>query len=292
MDKNNSKYIAFMTLSMAGFAIEDAIIKELSYSMPISQVLISIGIVGLLVFYVLALINNVSLLSSKIKTITFIFRMFCELISSICFVITIVFVSLSVSSAVLQITPILVAIGGAIFFKQSVLLYQWLFIFVGFLGVLLVIQPSAEGFSLISLLAIVGSFFLAFRDLVTRSISNSIPVITIAFWGFFSLTIGGIICIPFFDSLQPYSSGDLFLVILSALFGPLAYLSLVAATRGGDVALVSPYRYSRLPFALVLGFFLFNENPDKWMLLGCFLIVISGVFVLFLSRGKKAYSSD
>ena len=160
MDKNNSKYIAFMTLSMAGFAIEDAIIKELSYSMPISQVLISIGIIGLLVFYVLALINNVSLLSSKIKTITFIFRMFCELISSICFVITIVFVSLSVSSAVLQITPILVAIGGAIFFKQSVLLYQWLFIFVGFLGVLLVIQPSAEGFSLISLLAIVGSFFL------------------------------------------------------------------------------------------------------------------------------------
>ena len=77
-------------------------------------------------------------------------------------------------------------------------------------------------------------------------------------------------------------------MILSALFGPLAYLSLVAATRGGDVALVSPYRYSRLPFALVLGFFLFNENPDKWMLLGCFLIVISGVFVLFLSRGKKA----
>ena len=72
MDKNNSKYIAFMTLSMAGFAIEDAIIKELSYSMPISQVLISIGIIGLLVFYVLALINNVSLLSSKIKTITFI----------------------------------------------------------------------------------------------------------------------------------------------------------------------------------------------------------------------------
>ena len=288
MDKDNAKYIGFMILSMAGFAIEDAIIKELSNLMPISQVLISIGTVGLLVFLVLAFVNNVSLFSSHIKTLAFAYRMLCELISSICFVITIVFVSLSVSSAVLQVTPILVAIGGSIFFKQNVLLYQWIFIFVGLLGVLLVIQPTSESFSLLSLLALVGSFFLAFRDLVTRSISNSIPVITIAFWGFFSLTVGGFICIPFFGSLHPYSFDSLSLVILSALFGPLAYLSLVAATRGGDVAMISPYRYTRLPFALVIGFFLFDENPNKWMLLGCFLIVFSGIFVLFFSSSKRS----
>ena len=276
-----------MISAMAGFAVEDAIIKKLSNSMPISQVLISIGTIGLLVFLILAFINNVSLFSPHIKTFTFIFRMFSELVSSICFVITIVFVSLSVSSAILQITPILVAIGGSIFFKQNVPLYQWIFIFVGLSGVLLVIQPSADGFTLLSLLAVIGSFFLAFRDLVTRSISNSIPVITIAFWGFFSLTIGGFICVPFFDQLQPYSSESLILIILSSLFGPLAYLFLVAATRGGDVAVISPYRYTRLPFALALGFFLFDEYPDRWMILGCFLIVFSGVFIMYLSGGKK-----
>lgn len=276
-----------MISAMAGFAVEDAIIKKLSNSMPISQVLISIGTIGLLVFLMLAFINNVSLFSPHIRTFTFIFRMFSELVSSICFVITIVFVSLSVSSAILQITPILVAIGGSIFFKQNVPLYHWIFIFVGLSGVLLVIQPSADGFTLLSLLAVIGSFFLAFRDLVTRSISNSIPVITIAFWGFFSLTIGGFICVPFFDQLQPYSSESLILIILSALFGPLAYLSLVAATRGGDVAVISPYRYTRLPFALALGFFLFDEYPDRWMILGCFLIVFSGVFIMYLSGRKK-----
>ena len=276
-----------MISAMAGFAVEDAIIKKLSNSMPISQVLISIGTIGLLVFLILAFINNVSLFSPHIRTFTFIFRMFSELVSSICFVITIVFVSLSVSSAILQITPILVAIGGSIFFKQNVPLYQWIFIFVGLSGVLLVIQPTADGFTLLSLLAVIGSFFLAFRDLVTRSISNSIPVITIAFWGFFSLTIGGFICVPFFGQLQPYSSESLILIILSALFGPLAYLSLVAATRGGDVAVISPYRYTRLPFALALGFFLFDEYPDRWMILGCFLIVFSGVFIMYLSGRKK-----
>ena len=84
-----------------------------------------------------------------------------------------------------------------------------------------------------------------------------------------------------------HSSDSLILVFLSALFGPLAYLSLVAATRGGDVAVVSPYRYTRLPFALTLGYFVFNENPNKWMILGCFLIVISGVLIIFLSSNKK-----
>ena len=119
MEKDNIRCIFFMMLAMAGFAVEDAIIKELSNSMPISQVLISIGTIGLLVFIILAFINNISLMSPQIRTFTFIFRMFCELVSSVCFVITIVFVSLSVSSAILQITPILVAIGGSIFFKQK-----------------------------------------------------------------------------------------------------------------------------------------------------------------------------
>ena len=115
--------------------------------------------------------------------------MLCELISSVLFVVTIVFVSLSVSSAILQFTPIIVSIGGSLFLKQNVLPYQWVLIFIGFLGVLLVIQPGTEGFTSITLFAVIGAFFLAFRDLATRSISKSIPAITIAFWGFLLLRL-------------------------------------------------------------------------------------------------------
>ena len=74
---------------------------------------------------------------------------------------------------------------------------------------------------------------------------------------------------------------------MSAFFGPFAYLSLVHATRGGDVAIISSYRYSRLPFALFLGGLLFDEKPNSLMLIGSLLIVISGVLTLILSTRKK-----
>ena len=273
-----------MIFSMAGFAIEDAIIKKLSDTLPLSQVLISIGFAGLLVFFILSLITKTSLISSQILRFSFFFRMLCELVSSILFVFTIVFVSLSVSSAILQITPIFVVLGGIFFFKQKVFFHHWLLIFLGFFGVLMIVQPGMKTFNPLALMAIIGALFLAFRDLATRSMSNSIPAITIAFWGFFSLTIGGFFCLPIFEPLQPFTLSHSFLIILSSFFGPLAYLTLVFATRVGDVAVISPYRYIRLPFALILGFFFFDEKPNLLMLTGCFLIVISGVLILVFSK--------
>ena len=287
MKKDNIKYIGFMIFSMAGFAVEDAIIKKLSSSMPISQVLISIGFVGLVVFFLFARLRKTSLFSRQIKKILFLFRMFCELISSILFVMTIVFVSLSVSSAILQVTPLIVAIGASVFFKQNILIHQWVLIFIGLFGVLLVIQPGTQFFSPISLLALVGSFFLALRDLATRSIAKSIPAITVGFWGFFSLTVGGFLCIPLFGQFEAITMNNFIFLGLSAFFGPIAYLSLILATRGGDVAVTSPYRYTRLPFALLLGVFLFDEKPNEWMLLGCFFIITTGILILLFSGRKN-----
>jgi drug/metabolite transporter (DMT)-like permease len=74
---------------------------------------------------------------------------------------------------------------------------------------------------------------------------------------------------------------------MSAFFGPVAYLSLIFATRSGDVAIVAPYRYSRLPFALLLGALLFDERPNTIMLVGCFLIVASGILILILSSRRS-----
>ncbi len=287
MNKDNLKCICFMIVAMAGFAVEDAIIKKLSDSMPISQVLFSIGILGLVVFFALARITKIPIFSNRIATLSFGFRMLCELISSILFVVTIVFVSLSISSAILQTTPLMVALGGSLFLKQNVAIYQWILIFIGFLGVLLVIQPGSEEYNSLSILALIGAFFLASRDLVTRSISESIPAITVAFWGFFSLMIGGLLCIPFFNSFQTFSVDNLYLLLVSAFFGPFAYLFLVFATRLGEVAVITPYRYTRLPFGLFLGFFLFDEKVSPTMLVGCILIVASGAFLLFLSNKKN-----
>ena len=286
--RDNSLCIIAMIISMAFFSIEDAIIKILAQSMPISQVLISIGIVGTLALFCIAKVLRSPLKIFKKNKVTLFLRMICELISSICFVITIVYVSLSISSAILQATPILVALGGILFLNQKVKLYQWVFIAIGFLGVFFILRPDSNEFNSLSLIAILGVFFLALRDVITHKISDTIPAVSISFWGFFSLTVGGIFCIPFFGSFIPFNYQNSALILFSAFIGPSAYLALVFATRSGDVATISPFRYTRLPFALTISFFLFDERLDSSMLIGCFFVVFSG-FCILLFNTKKAY---
>ena len=283
----NLRCIAFMILAMAGFAIEDAVIKKLSLTMPVSQVLLLMGFAGIAAFGLLAKIRKVQLLASEVYNRWFIARTLSELAAAIFFVTSIVYASLSISSAILQATPLIVTLAGAMFLKQSVSMSQWFFILIGFLGVLLVIQPGRDGFQPAALFAVVAVFFLALRDTITRVISVSISAVTISFWAFFALLLAGILTIPLFSVFVPVTSGDLLLLLVAAAAGTGAYLSVVLATRAGDVATVAPFRYTRLIFALGLAIFIFDETVNLLMLAGSATIIGSGIFMLTLERRQS-----
>jgi drug/metabolite transporter (DMT)-like permease len=282
--EENIRCIAFMVVAMAGFAVEDAVIKQLSYTMPISQVLILIGIGGLLMFGMTALKGGVRLVTDEMVKPWFIIRTMSELASAICFVIAIVYASLSISSAILQATPLAVSLAAALFLKQHVSVRQWFLIGIGFVGVLCVIQPGLDGFKPAALAALLGVIFLALRDSLTRSISVSIPAVSVSFWAFFALFSAGIFTIPFFGKFGVITSSDIGLLAISAAAGSGAYLCIVMATRGGDVAVVAPFRYTRLLFALGLAVAFFDEQINPMMIAGCSLIIGSGI-IMFVSGG-------
>tara|TARA_B110000037_G_scaffold107865_1_gene124994 strand:+ start:1963 stop:2850 length:888 start_codon:yes stop_codon:yes gene_type:complete len=284
-EKNeNVRCIAFMILAMAGFAIEDAVIKQLSLTMPISQILLLMGFTGIVAFSLLAKIRKVKLFAAEVYNPWFIARTLSELAAAIFFVTSIVYASLSISSVILQATPLIVTLAGAIFLKQKVSIGQWCFIFLGFFGVLLVIQPGKNGFQPAAIFAMLAVIFLALRDTITRVISTSIPAVTISFWAFFALLLAGILTIPLFAVFVPVTYKDLSLLLIAAVAGVGAYLSVVVATRSGDVAIVAPFRYTRLIFALGLAIFIFNETVNALMLTGSVIIIGSGIFTLALER--------
>jgi len=282
--EENIRCIAFMVIAMAGFAVEDAVIKQLSYTMPISQVLILIGIGGLLMFGMTALKTGVRLVTDEVVKPWFIIRTISELASAICFVIAIVYASLSISSVILQATPLAVSLAAALFLKQDVSVRQWLLISIGFVGVLCVIQPGLDGFKPAALSAVLGVVFLALRDAITRSISVSIPAVSVSFWAFFALLSAGVVTIPFFGKFGVITSHDIGLLAISAVAGSGAYFCIVMATRGGDVAVVAPFRYTRLLFALGLAVTFFDEQLNPMMLVGSCLIIGSGM-MMFVSGG-------
>jgi len=290
---DNSRYIGFMVLAMAGFAIEDAVIKHLSADLPVSQVLLLVGTGGMLAFSLMAKFKRAPIWIPGLLNSRFVMRTFCELASAILFVTAIVYASLSASTAILQATPLAVACGAALFLKQQVALRQWVFIGLGFFGVLLIIQPGSDAFQPATLFAVAGVIFLAIRDLITRSISNSIPPLVISFWAFFALFLSGLVTTPVFGPYVTISQHHLGWLLLSSVAGSLAYLSVVMATRGGDIAVIAPFRYSRLLFALVLSVVLFGEVLTLPVLVGSALIIASGLLTLRKpSKARKASSGS
>ena len=289
--EENIRCILFMTAAMAGFAIEDAVIKQLSYSMPVSQVLMLIGCGGVLTFGVAAMLTHPHLFAPEVTNPWFVVRTVSELASAIFFVIAIVYASLSVSSAILQATPLAVSLAAAFFLKQHVSRRQWTLIAIGFFGVLMVIQPGLDGFKPAALSAIVGVIFLALRDAITRFISVSIPAVVVSFWAFSALLTAGVVTIPFFGDFTPVTLDHLSLLVVSTLAGAGAYFCIVMATRGGDVAVVAPFRYTRLLFALVLAVIFFDEEVNAMMVLGSSLIIGSGI-VMIVSSGSGRKRTD
>ncbi|WP_435188731.1 DMT family transporter [Pseudothioglobus sp. nBUS_23] len=274
----NLKGILFMILAMAGFAFEDLFIKLLSTYFPISEVIIILGFTGTFIFFIIALLQNAPIIHKDLLNKHVIIRTICELLGAVFFVTAIALTPLSSATAILQISPLLVTIGAVVFFKEKVGWRRWTAVFIGFIGVLLIVRPGFEGFMPASIFAILGSVFLAARDLATRAMQVKLPSVTIALYAFIAFGISGILIIPFNSPMVLPTSNQIIYFIGASAFGVIAYYSLVISSRIGEMSVISPFRYSRIVFAMLLAIIILDENPDGLTLIGASIVVASGLY--------------
>ena len=274
----NLRGILFMILAMAGFTFEDLFIKMLSAYFPISEVIIILGFTGSIVFLIIALFQRAPIFHKDLLNKHVIIRTICELLGAVFFVTAIALTPLSSASAILQITPLLVTIGAVIFFREKVGWRRWTAVFIGFMGVLLILRPGYGGFMPASIFALVGSIFLAARDLSTRAMKVNLPSVTIALYAFIAFGISGILIIPFNSPMIAPSFNQIMYFIGASTFGVIAYYSLVISSRIGEMSVISPFRYSRIVFAMLLAIIVLGERPDSFTLIGASIIVASGLY--------------
>lgn len=274
-----------MILSMLGFALEDMLIKLMAGHLPTWQIITLLGIGGTSLFAGLALWQGQALFSRRWLMPALILRSLGELIGTIGFVTAIALTPLSSASAILQATPLAVTLGAALFLCEPVGWRRWSAIIVGFIGVLLILRPGLEGFNALSLFAVLGVIGLSLRDLMTRAAPSDISSLQLSFLGFAMLVPAGGILSLFsareFVALSPALGGQ---VLGMVLLGALSYYAIVLAMRLGEVSYVTPFRYTRLIFALIIGFLVFDEVPDVLMLLGSGVIVASGIYTVWRER--------
>ena len=273
-----------MMMSMACFAVEDTFIKLLSARLPASQILFSLGFGGTLITFALAVVLNVNLTDKILLNKHVILRTIADLFGSLSFTSAMVLIPMSLLASVLQATPLFVPLGAAILLGEKVGWRRWSAILIGFLGVIIILQPGYGSFQLASLLGLAAVLCLALRDVVTRDMATEISTLTVTFYACLAMGSAGFIAYPFFGPPIMPTKYEAIILICAAIIGLTGYFLLVLATRKGDVSVIAPFRYSRLLFSLGLASLILGEKLTLPILLGGLLVVSSGIYTFGRER--------
>ena len=273
-----------MILSMACFAVEDTFIKLLSARLPATQILFSVGFGGALITLALAVTLNVNLADKILLNKHVISRTIADLFGALFFTSAMVLIPMSLLASILQATPLFVTLGAAILLGEKVGWRRWSAIFIGFLGIIIILQPGYGSFQLVSLLGLAAVLCLALRDVVTRDMATEIPTLTVTFYACLAMGSAGFIAYPFFGTPIMPTTFEAILLVCAAIIGVTGYFLIVLATRKGDVSVIAPFRYSRLLFSLGLASLILGEMLTLPILLGGLLVVSSGIYTFGRER--------
>ena len=281
-----------MTAAMAGFAVEDMLLKAAGQGLPVGLIMALFGVVGSLWFAGLALAMGERIWQPAMAGRAMRNRALAEILGRIGYTLAIVFAPLSTVSAILQATPLVVVAGAALLLGEQVGWRRWSAILVGLAGVLLILQPWQAELEITVLFAIIGLLGFAGRDLATRAAPRGLTNRQFGLSGFAVLIPTGIVLYLTGLGGDAAAIADgaalwraLGFVMLGGTVGVAAYASLTAAMRMGEVAVVTPFRYTRLLFGIGLGVLAFGERPGALVLVGSAVVLSAGLYTLARQAG-------
>ena len=270
-----------MMVSMAAFTLNDTLMKMMAGDVPLFQLLFLRGILTSVVIALMAWRMGALTLRVPPGDMKYVLLRTGAEIGAAYFLLTALFsMPLANITAILQAVPLTITLAAAVVFREPVGWRRMLAILVGFFGVLLIVRPGTEGFTIYSLYGLASVAFVTLRDLSTRKLSNDTPsmfvtlatsVAIMVFFGLGSLT----------DEWVPMSARTSLLTVAAAVFVIGGYLFSVMVMRVGEISFTAPFRYSALIWALGLGWIAFGEWPDAVTMTGGGIIVASGLFMLY-----------
>ncbi len=282
--------ILMMLAAMAFFAVEDLFLKWAASDLPIGQIVLISGALGAPVFVVMAWAKGQGVFMKDALHPAVLTRNCGEMIGTASFMAALALVPLGTVAAVLQAMPLAVTLGAALFFGERVGWRRWTAIGVGFAGVLMVIQPGTAAFRPEALLVLVTVFGMSLRDLASRAIPARITTPQVSAWGLMSIAVLGAGMIALSGEARMVTGTEALILTGAVLFGTAGYWAVTTATRTGEVAVVAPFRYSRLVFSMGLGVVFLAERPNGLTLAGAALIVASGLYAFARERARKRAS--
>ena len=270
--------ILFGIFAYLSFSILDAIQKTLVLHHSIFQLLL------VKYFFVLCLSlfeskrkNNYLFYKSKNIKLQ-IFRSLLSMIESGCFVLSFKYLSLANAHSVGSLAPVIVVALSAIILKEKVSPKTWIAIFIGFIGVLIILRPTSSIFDPKALLPLIAAFILGLYQIVTKKVSNHDTNETSLFYtSLIGLIIMSLLSSKFWTPVDK-SSYSMFLGI-GIFFSLGLYLQIIALSKA-RASIIQPFHYTLIFWAIIFGYIFYNDIPDMFTVIGAVIITCSGTFVL------------
>lgn len=280
----NARGIVAMVASQLSFILNDTLIKLATRELPGGQAIFLRGIFAFLFALGLAYaMGALRALPPRHLAPIIAWRNIGEIGSTFFYLTALFHMPIANATAILQFLPLAITACAALFLAEPVGWRRWLATSVGFVGVLIVIRPGTGDFNAWSLLALVGVFFSVLRDLTTRRITTAVPTLLLVVFSAATVTIAALSFLlietwvrPPLHALAQLATGAVFLLG--------GYYFIIDAMRHGEVAVVAPFRYSVIVWAILAGILMFGETPDRTALLGTAVVIAAGVYTFLRER--------
>ena len=290
---DNTRATLLMVGSMLGFAFEDLFLKRAASVLPPGQVIAMMGAAGAACFWLVAWRRGEPILCRAALSPPALIRAISEAVATVLYVTALALIPLSINSALLQASPLVVTMAAAIFLREPVGWRRWSAIIVGFIGVLVILRPFGESFEAAGLLTVACVVVLAARDLATRVMPASIGTFQLTTWAYLGMVPAGLILMAISRTLPQTPDPARLLDLTGALLtGLVGYWAVTAAMRLGEVSVVAPFRYTRLVFAMILAMVFLGERPDALTYAGSALIIGSGLYTFWREARRKSLSNQ
>lgn len=283
---------SYMLLAMASFAIGDSILKFISSEMPLGQILFTRGLFAITALFLLAWkLDKLRPMSIVFKA-PFMLRIIGEVCATYFFFTALFQIPFANAAAIMQALPLTVTLAAAYFLNEPIGWRRVIAILVGLFGVFLIIQPGLEGFNVYSLFCLMSVLACTLRDVSTRRLDKDTPTLFVTLITVIVVAIGGGL-LGFTEDWVTSTSYTSSILAIASIFLITGFIGIVSSMRVGEVAIVTPFRYSVLIFAILIGVIFFDEIPNSLTILGSTIVVGSGIYTIYREQKiNKKRTSD
>jgi drug/metabolite transporter (DMT)-like permease len=276
--------ILAMSAAMALFTANDTLVKLAAADLPASEIMALRGLFATLVVGTLVLHRLGVRAFRAVMRPPVLIRSLFEAIVAFAYISAIATAGIAETTAVLQLSPIFLTLAGVFVLGERVSGRAWIAILAAFAGVMLIVKPDVSGIDLPTTLALVCALFVAIRDFFTREIDPTIPSLVVTLAATLSVPALGLALAPM-DHWQVPTLGQVALLAGAAVFVGVGNVFIVLAYRsGGEISVISPFRYCVVLWALLSSVLVFDVLPDALALGGTAIVVGAGLYLWHVGR--------